>query len=254
MRHPRPECRAFTLIELLIVIAIMAILFSIGMPAIVKATQRAGEAKCLSNVRSVVQATSSYLNDFNMVFPAEAVNDLRGSNLFGQEGRWSHGVISQTPARERLLSTYLNGETSIAECPNDGGSSTRPATIGLTDFEWLGNSYNYPDRGNTAALRHLDGVWTLEGHRLTAVRQPAKKIVLADNTLWAPERFETNAWHEPIGNAPSASAGYVDGSAGIVNGKVNPVVQSTWWRYLYRGATTMTAADLELMANQDTYY
>lgn len=245
---------AFTLIELLIVIAIIAILFSIGMPAIVKASQRAGEAKCLANIRSALQATVSYLNDNNQVFPTRSgTNALRGSNLFGQEGIWNH-PISRTPVTDRPLHSYLNGETGIAECPNDGGSSSRPASIGATDFEYLGSSYNYPDRRSNSQLRHLDGVWAIEGHRLTAVAQPSKKVVLADNTLWTPSEFETNAWHEISGNRVRASGAFVDGHAEVIEAKTDPVTQTGWSVYLYRNPTLLTSTQLEAMARQDAYY
>src|SRR5260370_34452084 len=60
---------AFTLIELLIVIAIIAILAGIAIPALNSAFERAKATKDMSNLRQIGTATQMYMNDNNGVFP-----------------------------------------------------------------------------------------------------------------------------------------------------------------------------------------
>jgi len=61
--------RAFTLIELLIVIAIIAVLVALLMPAFVSARHQSRASVCVANLRQLASATLMYLNDHDEQFP-----------------------------------------------------------------------------------------------------------------------------------------------------------------------------------------
>src|SRR5256885_17225699 len=62
--------RAFTLIELLFVIAIIAILAAILFPVFAQARAKARSISCMSNARQVGTAFHMYVQDYDEVCPA----------------------------------------------------------------------------------------------------------------------------------------------------------------------------------------
>jgi prepilin-type N-terminal cleavage/methylation domain-containing protein/prepilin-type processing-associated H-X9-DG protein len=71
---------AFTLIELLLVITIIAILASMLMPAIGSMKSRADSIACSSNLRTIGAAVQLYLQDHNQNFPS--INPAVGPSIY----------------------------------------------------------------------------------------------------------------------------------------------------------------------------
>lgn len=70
------ERSAFTLIELLMVIGIIAVLAGLLLPALSRAKAQGQKVRCASNLRQIGVATSLYLGDFEDQYPLQYSADL----------------------------------------------------------------------------------------------------------------------------------------------------------------------------------
>jgi prepilin-type N-terminal cleavage/methylation domain-containing protein/prepilin-type processing-associated H-X9-DG protein len=151
MSRPPQHPRAFTLVELLVVIGIIALLIAILLPALTRAREQAKSTQCLSNLRQMGEAAFTYADDNHGSFPLsydggsiswdfDTTNPSHIIPGFLWEGR---GIIriQQCPSYEGLSLTpgdpytgynynisYIGG--GIGELTPLGNPHTTPAKLG----------------------------------------------------------------------------------------------------------------------------
>jgi len=108
MNHRRPPSSrlpgaAFTLIELLIVVAIIAILAAIAVPNFLEAQTRAKVSRALSDMRTVATALESYIVDSNR-FPLSAVDAPVAPNYSPSQA--IHTVYRQLTTPVAYITTF----------------------------------------------------------------------------------------------------------------------------------------------------
>jgi prepilin-type N-terminal cleavage/methylation domain-containing protein/prepilin-type processing-associated H-X9-DG protein len=118
--------RAFTLIELLMVIAIVALLIAILIPALLRARGKAEEIVCLNNLKQLQVCAKMYSGDNDFFLPPNRnvyyINTSSPSVAFDPNWTWCLGLApydTTTENIERGLLFKYNKSTDIYRCPSD---------------------------------------------------------------------------------------------------------------------------------------
>lgn len=167
----RANCgKAFTLIEFLVVIAIITVLASLLLPALSKAKGRAVATECRQNLRDVALAMRMYVDDFE-AFP-------RASAAWTVSVNSTYGVLTGSDGKDALLPFI-----GLASSPEERTSSGRESHMRKLRCPLFmrkpdgtrGNSQYACDASDTAPLGSpadlgLDGFW--QDHGFWQVRDP----------------------------------------------------------------------------------
>lgn len=94
----------FTLLELIVVIAVVGILFALAVPSVLKTVEVGRAAACMSNLRQLGAGLSAYLGEHEMTMP-----ELKA-------GRMS--LSEDLPVIDNTLLRYVRN-ASVFVCPSD---------------------------------------------------------------------------------------------------------------------------------------
>src|SRR5688572_21719770 len=104
MRRPRQRS-AFSLVELLTVIGIVAVLLSLLLPVLARARAEATKVKCMSNLRQLLTAQVMYIQESggHLTYPNWG-HDRRSSDVWPSGWLYTQGGTSDPPRPDDVKS------------------------------------------------------------------------------------------------------------------------------------------------------
>ncbi len=178
--------RAFTLTELLVVIAVIGILAALLLPVLKSAKQRAGGTTCANNLRQLGLAFTLYCDSNGETFPAPGSAGVYGPQR--EDWIWWHPGRDVT--RSAVVPYLANFNATLFRCPQDSWASPKRGYA----YSYSFTSYNVEDEVNPGMSTIITRDRKVYAFKMSQVKRPADKIMLVDedsgtidDSRWAPE-------------------------------------------------------------------
>ena len=199
MRKLPRFAKAFTLTELLVVMAIIAILAALLLPVLSRAKANARRTTCLNNLKQINQGVHMYADDFNNIL-FTFTNSNNPTNL---------NFNSEWTAYARLIRSYvgLKGAPSpqdkLFACPADTfcfdvSGNNRPLLVQqsihlLSNCNYSSYCFNAGNAVFQFPKPAFPGMFPgVLGRKLNSIKEPVKTVLVAE--FPAQDPF---SWHQP---------------------------------------------------------
>ena len=162
--------KAFTLVELLVVISIMSLLMAILMPALAKARQHSKNVVCLSNLRQMAILAHIYATSNDDYYPlAYTATSLDFTTMTSVQRCWDFTTVHDWSTSSAAVTVKpgilweANGQMEIYQCPSFKGPSN------TSDDPFTGYNYNTSYIGSPA-----------QSAKIIQVKHPSSTAIFGD--------------------------------------------------------------------------
>jgi prepilin-type N-terminal cleavage/methylation domain-containing protein/prepilin-type processing-associated H-X9-DG protein len=171
MRNPKSAIRnGFTLLEILIVIAIILLLAALLFPAFGRARENARRASCLSNSKQLGMGMIQYAQDYDEKFPLARYGGSSSSTY----KTWDDAIfpyvksddiykcpsIIRLNTRSHAFNLWITGWTDYFLSTSFGGSGMA-STYGVPATEWVRTLASIPRAANTVLLEEAGAPYVM---------------------------------------------------------------------------------------------
>jgi len=179
----------FSLTELLVVFALLAILISLLQPSLKKTFIQANKVHCLNNLKQQGTALAVFINDNEGKFPALP----QWISLNGKLGKSTAYQSNKMGIDDRVLNPYLNNDPNASYCPSDIGDSHPQFKDKINScFDEFGTSYLPAAYGNWSRVQYVFGYTKTTSKSIYELSPLSNKLILAD---WPWH------WNRPVADA-----------------------------------------------------
>ncbi len=211
----KPETTIFTLIELLIVIAIISILMAMLLPALNGARNQAKSISCQSQLKQYGQATLAYLDESEgMLFYVWDAS---------KGGEWCRWLANDTTCFKGLFLFNLPGRVEWLRCPARPNEVYSP--LGGLFFNYLPSYFKYTD-GQTFT-GPVFRMKSPEAHPFWVDGPPSPTSTDAIYGYHVSRWNPPNAWIYRDIHGRSFNLVYLDGHVGSLS-RINVPVTALW--------------------------
>ena len=173
----------FTLVELLTVIAVIAVVVALLLPALAKARRQAQLVGCMSNLRQLGIGFLGYANDYRGSFPAPATAQLANAE------DWVYWQPGRDVTQSRIF-PYIGSSTGVMICPAGPPERTPSGSDPPYAFSYSVNNWITGDGGRVPF--GAPGWGIMYPCRLPQILAPSRKVLVLEEDVTA---INDGDWH-----------------------------------------------------------